>query len=230
MLTTFDSRVFRVGRRVDVQYDVWLLLLFRWLGIRWVLWMVDGSCGWSEEIRWVELRFSPSRDPICPSYPIIAWDAADSRGSLRNIVEPSYPVGYIGSLYLLDGSGWPLSPPLLQTCLLQSSSLLPHVYRRGIALLRHDAVSFLFFPPAALRMVSCGCFPCRCLFFSNFAAAPQYASPCPKLAQAFPIANILGVYTIHFLQLLARTAYARSCKRMTTFDGLLLSSCPGMCM
>ena len=85
MLTTFDSRVFRVGRRVDVQYDVWLLLLFRWLGIRWVLWMVDGSCGWSEEIRWVELRFSPSRDPICPSYPIIAWDEADSRGSLRNI-------------------------------------------------------------------------------------------------------------------------------------------------
>ena len=111
MLTTFDSRVFRVGRRVDVQYDVWLLLLFRWLGIRWVLWMVDGSCGWSEEIRWVELRFSPSRDPICPSYPIIAWDEADSRGSLRNIVEPSYPVGYIGSLYLLDGSGWPLSAP-----------------------------------------------------------------------------------------------------------------------
>ena len=111
MLTTFDSRVFRVGRRVDVQYDVWLLLLFRWLGIRWVLWMVDGSCGWSEEIRWVELRFSPSRDPICPSYPIIAWDEADSRGSLRNIVEPSYPVGYIGSLYLLDESGWPLSPP-----------------------------------------------------------------------------------------------------------------------
>ena len=85
----------------------WLLLLFCWLEIRWVLWMV----GWSEEIRWVELRFSPSRDPICPSYPIIAWDAADSRGSLRNIVEPSYPVGYIGSLYLLDGSGWPLSPP-----------------------------------------------------------------------------------------------------------------------
>ena len=75
------------------------------------MWMVDGSCGWSEEIRWVELRFSPSRDPICPSYPIIAWDEADSRGSLRNIVEPSYPVGYIGSLYLLDGSGWPLSPP-----------------------------------------------------------------------------------------------------------------------
>ena len=61
--------------------------------------------------RKVELRFSPSRDPICPSYPIIAWDEADSRGSLRNIVEPSYPVGYIGSLYLLDGSGWPLSPP-----------------------------------------------------------------------------------------------------------------------
>ena len=26
-----------------------------------------------------------------------------------------------------------------------------------------------------LRMVSCGCFPCRCLFFSDFAAAPQYA-------------------------------------------------------
>ena len=50
------------------------------------MWMVDGSCGWSEEIRWVELRFSPSRDPICPSYPIIAWDEADSRGSLRNIV------------------------------------------------------------------------------------------------------------------------------------------------
>ena len=74
----------------------------------------DGSCGWSEEIRWVELRFSPSRDPICPSYPIIAWDAADSRGSLRNIVEPSYPVGYIGSLYLLDGSGWPLSPPFFR--------------------------------------------------------------------------------------------------------------------
>ena len=119
-------------------------------------------------------------------------------------------------------------PPLLQTCLLQSSSLLPHVYRRGIALLRHDAVFVLFFPPAALRMVSCGCFfPCRCLFFSDFAAAPQYASPCPKLAQAF---SILGVYTIHFLQLLARTAYARSCKRMITFDGLLLSSRPGMCM
>ena len=77
-----------------------------------------------------------------------------------------------------------------------------------------------------LRML----FPCRCLFFSDFAAAPQYASPCPKLAQAFPIANILGVYTVHFLQLLARTAYARSCKRMTTFDGQLLSSCPGMCM
>ena len=146
-------------------------------------------------------------------------------------LEPSYPVGYIGSLYLLDGSGWPLSPPLLQACLLQSSSLLPHVHRRGIALLRHDAVSVLFFPArrpedGKLRML----FPCRCLFFSDFAAAPQYASPCPKLAQAFPIANILGVYTVHFLQLLARTAYARSCKRMTTFDGQLLSSCPGMCM
>ena len=63
--------------------------------------------------------------------------------------------------------------------------------------------------------------------FSDFAAAPQYASPCPKLAQAF---STLGVYTIHFLQLLARTAYARSCKRMITFDGLLLSSRPGMCM
>ena len=24
-------------------------------------------------------------------------------------MEPSYPVGYIGSLYLLDESGWPLS-------------------------------------------------------------------------------------------------------------------------
>ena len=34
-------------------------------------------------------------------------------------------------------------PPPLQTCLLQSSSLLPHVYRRGIALLRHDAVFVL---------------------------------------------------------------------------------------
>ena len=157
----------------------WLLLLFCWLEIRWVLWMV----GWSEEIRWVELRFSPSRDPICPSYPIIAWDAADSRGSLRNIVEPSYPVGYIGSLYLLDGSGWPLSPPLLQTRSLQSSSLLPHVYRRRtVALLRHDAVFFLVFPArrpedGKLRMLSC-----RCLFFSDFTVAPQYASPCPKLA------------------------------------------------
>ena len=56
-------------------------------------------------------------------------------------------------------------PPLLQTCLLQSSSLLPHVYRRGIALLRHDAVSFLFFPPAALRMVSCGCFSLAAAFY-----------------------------------------------------------------
>ena len=44
----------------------------------------------------------------------------------RIALEPSYPVGYIGSLYLLT-RGWPLSPPLLQTCVLQSSSLLPPV-------------------------------------------------------------------------------------------------------
>ena len=79
--------------------------------------------------------------------------------------------------------GWPLPPPLLQTCLLQSSSLLPHVYRRRtVALLRHDAVFFLVFPArrpedGKLRMLSY-----RCLFFSDFTVAPQYASPCPKLA------------------------------------------------
>ena len=43
----------------------------------------------------------------------------------------------IHRLAIFIARGWPLSPPpLLQTCLLQSSSLLKHVYRRGIALLR----------------------------------------------------------------------------------------------
>ena len=121
------------------------------------------------------IRFSPSSDPICPSYPIIAWDAADSRGSLRNIVEPSYPVGYIGSLYLLDESGWPLSPPLLQTCLLQSSSLLPHCYRRRtVDLFRHDAVFVLFFPPTALmRWLVADTSFAAAFSFPDFAAAPQ---------------------------------------------------------
>ena len=43
------------------------------------------------------------------------------QGPLELLLEPSYPVGYIGSLYLLVNRGWPLPPPLLQACLLQSS-------------------------------------------------------------------------------------------------------------
>ena len=92
------------------------------------------------------IRFSPSKDPICPSYPIIAWDAADSRGSLRNIVEPSYPVGYIGSLYLLDESGWPLSPPpssdLLVAVFIVVTALLPTSDCRSVSTRR--GVHFVF--------------------------------------------------------------------------------------
>jgi len=92
------------------------------------------------------IRFSPSKDPICPSYPIIAWDAADSRGSLRNIVEPSYPVGYIGSLYLLDGSGWPLSAPpssdLLVAVFIVVTALLPTSDCRSVSTRR--GVHFVF--------------------------------------------------------------------------------------
>ena len=114
-------------------------------------------------------------------------------------MEPSYPAGYIGSLYLLEGSGWPLSPPLLQTCLLQSSSLLPHVYRRRtVALLRHDAVFFLFFPPAALRMVSCGCFPLPLPFLFRFRSR---AAVCvgPSLLKLSLIYLGCTLYTFNFL-------------------------------
>ena len=53
-------------------------------------------------------------------------------------------------------------------------------------------------------MVSCGCFPLPLPFLFRISQLRRN-----KLTQAFPIADILRVYTIHFLELLARTAYAR---------------------
>eukprot|EP00964_Phaeocystis_antarctica_P009969 scaffold5430_cov78-Phaeocystis_antarctica.AAC.1 len=53
-------------------------------------------------------------------------------------------------------------------------------------------------------MVSCGCFPLPLPFLFRISQLRRN-----KLAQAFPIADILRVYTIHFLELSARTAYAR---------------------
>ena len=55
--------------------------------------------------------------------------------SLRNIVEPSYPVGYIGSLYLLEGNEWvlyitPLSFLTIRTYLSTDAGLL-HSCLRG---------------------------------------------------------------------------------------------------
>ena len=74
--------------------------------------------------------------------------------------EPSYPVGYIGSLYLLDGSGWPLSPPpssdLLVAVFIVVTACLPTWHRFASA---RRGVRFVFlvaFLPAASRFGAIG--------------------------------------------------------------------------
>ena len=61
-------------------------------------------------------------------------------------VEPSYPVGYIGSLYLLEESGWPLSPPpssdLLVAVFIVVTALLPTSDCRSVSTRR--GVHFVF--------------------------------------------------------------------------------------
>eukprot|EP00964_Phaeocystis_antarctica_P106071 scaffold71012_cov64-Phaeocystis_antarctica.AAC.1 len=72
----------------------------------------------------------------------LAWFS----GTQRHLLEPSYPVGYIGSLYLLDLRGWPVSPPpssdLLVAVFIVVTALLPT--SRTVDLFRHDAVFILF--------------------------------------------------------------------------------------
>ena len=119
-------------------------------------------------------------------------------------------------------------PPLLQTCLLQSSSLLPHCYRRRtVDLFRYDAVFILFFPPTALkRWLVADAFLCRCLFFSGFRSCAAISLLKLSLLLIY-LGCILYTFWSFLLELL--TPACRSCKRMTTFDGLLLSSCPQVC-
>ena len=148
------------------------------------------------------------------------------QGPLELLLEPSFPVGYIGSLYRVKRMAAvpPPSSDLLVAVFIVVTALLP---TSDCRLFRHDAVFILFFPPTALRRwLVADAFLCRCLFFSGFRSCAAIS-----LLKLSLLLIYLGCirYTFWSFLLELLTPACHSCKRMTTFDGLLLSSCPQVC-